>query len=196
MAAAPYASAEKRAELVSAASTLFHEQGLTRTTLAHVAQRAQVSLGNLYYYFKTKEALAEVVISEHERILRSHFDALTQAHGDPRIRLKLFVRAPLSAPERVVRFGCSHTSLCQEVEKLEPGSVLPTAAKQLLSAYLEWTAAQFEAYGFEQMEAAALGADLVGAVKGALLLANTMQSEELLKQQLARIERWLDRVCG
>ncbi len=195
MAAAPYASAEKRAELVSAASTLFHEQGFQRTTLAHVAQRAQVSLGNLYYYFKTKEALAVVVIGEHERTLRQHFAALTKAHGDPLIRLRLFVRAPLSASERVVRFGCSHTSLCQEVEKLEPGTVLPAAAKQLLAAYLEWTAEQFEQQAFEKKEAAALGADLVGSVKGALMLANAMQSQDLLKQQLGRIERWLERVC-
>jgi AcrR family transcriptional regulator len=42
---------------------------------------AGVQAGNVYYYFKTKEALAQVVIGEHERSLRETFGALTQAHG-------------------------------------------------------------------------------------------------------------------
>ncbi len=59
---AAYASADKRAELVAAATGLLHEQGFHRTTLADVAERASVPLGNVYYYFRTKEALAEAVI--------------------------------------------------------------------------------------------------------------------------------------
>jgi TetR/AcrR family transcriptional regulator, transcriptional repressor for nem operon len=64
--APPYAAAEKRTELVRAATRLLHEQGFQRTTLADVAERASVPLGNVYYSFKTKEALAEAVIASHE----------------------------------------------------------------------------------------------------------------------------------
>ena len=39
---APYASADKRAELIAAATRLLHEQGFHRTTLAHVADSAKV----------------------------------------------------------------------------------------------------------------------------------------------------------
>jgi AcrR family transcriptional regulator len=45
---AAYASTEKRAELVAAATHLLHEQGFHRTTLADVAGRADVPLGNVY----------------------------------------------------------------------------------------------------------------------------------------------------
>jgi len=189
---APYASEEKRAQLVAAAMQLFHEQGFQRTTLAHVAERAKVPPGNVYYYFKTKEALAEVVISEHERTLRARFDALTTAHRDPRTRLRLFVRSPLEAADSVVQFGCSHGSLCQEVEKLGRDSTLAKAATRLMSVYLEWTQEQFHALGIERREARALAADLVGATKGALLLANAMRSREILTRQLRRIEAWVD----
>src|SRR5579883_46467 len=51
-----YAATEKRAELVRAAKQLLHAQGFQRTTLADVARVAKVPLGNVYYYFKTKEA--------------------------------------------------------------------------------------------------------------------------------------------
>ena len=41
----------KRERLVDSARDLFHERGVQRTTLAEVAERAEVPLGNVYYYF-------------------------------------------------------------------------------------------------------------------------------------------------
>src|SRR5271168_2997878 len=147
MGPAPYASAEKRAELVAAATRLLHEQGFHRTTLAHVADSAKVPLGNVYYYFKTKDALAEAVISAHEEALRSRFASWTVAHGEPRSRLRCFVRAPLDFAEGVIQFGCPHGSLCQELEKLGPEAPLSRAAQRLLAVYVDWSSAQFQALG-------------------------------------------------
>src|SRR5271170_6439999 len=100
---APYASAEKRAELVAAATQLLHEQGFHRTTLADVAGRADVPLGNVYYYFKTKDALAEAVILAHEEALRERFAEWTRAHVEPRARLRCLVRAPLDFADKVIQ---------------------------------------------------------------------------------------------
>ncbi len=47
----------KRDRLVEAAKTMFYQQGVTRSTLADIAQQAQVPLGNVYYHFRTKDAL-------------------------------------------------------------------------------------------------------------------------------------------
>ena len=41
--------------LLEAANKLVHQQGFNQTTLADIAKAAQVPLGNVYYYFKTKE---------------------------------------------------------------------------------------------------------------------------------------------
>ena len=189
---APYASADKRAELVAAATRLLHEQGFHRTTLAHVASSARVPLGNVYYYFRTKDALAEAVITAHEEALRSRFAAWTGAHREPRARLRYFVRAPLDFADGVIQFGCPHGSLCQELEKLGPDAPLSRAAQRLLAVYIDWAEVQFLAHGVTRREARALAADLVGAVQGAMLLAYTMRSKELLTHQLRRVEKWLD----
>src|SRR5580704_12100356 len=103
-----YASADKRAELVTAATALLHEQGFHRTTLADVASLASVPLGNVYYYFKTKEALAEAVIAAHEQALRERFASWDAAHGAPRERLRQLVRAPLDTSDQIIQFGCPH----------------------------------------------------------------------------------------
>ena len=47
----------KRDRLVQAALTVTYQQGFQATTLADIAQFAEVPLGNVYYYFRTKEAL-------------------------------------------------------------------------------------------------------------------------------------------
>jgi len=189
-----YASADKRAELVTAATVLLHEQGFHRTTLADVADRASVPLGNLYYYFKTKEALAEAVIAAHEQALHARFASWDAAHRDPRARLRRLVRAPLDTSDRVIQFGCPHGSLCQELEKLGAEAPLARAAARLLAVYVDWSSAQFQALGCDRRESRALAADLVVSVQGTMLVAHTLRSAALLAAQLRRVERWLDGV--
>lgn len=46
----------KRERLIDAAKEQFYQYGIARTTLAEIAQRAQVPLGNVYYHFRRLEA--------------------------------------------------------------------------------------------------------------------------------------------
>lgn len=189
--ATAYQSSEKRSELVRAAKGLLYRQGLQRTTLADVADKAEVPLGNVYYYFKTKAALAEAVIAAHEAALREHLAALDAAHSDPRERLRALVRAPLDSAGDVIRFGCPHGSLCQELEKLAPDAPLAHAAARLFQVYLGWAEQQFRALG-DHRTSRERAVELIAALQGTMLLANTMRSHELLARQLRRLERLLD----
>ncbi|HEY4183235.1 MAG TPA: helix-turn-helix domain-containing protein [Kofleriaceae bacterium] len=188
---AAYASEEKRNVLVQSAKTLLHEQGFARTTLADVADRAGVPLGNVYYYFKSKEAIAQAVIEAHEADLRTMFASWTAKYRDPRSRLVRLVRAPLDS-RSIVQFGCPHGSLCQELEKLGAKTLLARAAARLLAAYLEFAEEQFRSSGFRAREARARATDLIASLQGTMLLAHTTRSRELLASQLKRVERWLD----
>ena len=190
-AVAPYDSAEKRFELVRAASHLLHEQGFYRTTLADVAGRAAIPLGNVYYYFRTKEALAEAVVHGHVSALEAHLAGFVVAHVDPRKRLRALVLGPLGYVDLVVRFGCPHGSLCQELDKLSSDSPLARAAARLLGVYIEWANTQFRALGFAPRDARSRAQDLVGSIQGAMLIAHTMRSRATLERQLHRLERSL-----
>jgi AcrR family transcriptional regulator len=61
----------KRDRLLEAAKTLFYQQGVTGTTLADIAEQAEVPLGNVYYHFRTKHALVDAVIQAHVQELQS-----------------------------------------------------------------------------------------------------------------------------
>ena len=141
---APYASGDKRAELVLAATRLLHEQGFHRTTLADVAgRRTRFRSATSTTILKTKEALAEAVIVAHELALRGLFAfSWVSAHRDPRERLRRVARAPLASSDSVVQFGCPHGSLCQELEKLGADAPLAKAGGPLLAVYIDWAEEQ------------------------------------------------------
>ena len=63
----------KRDRLIEAAKIMFYQQGVTGTTLADIAQQAQVPLGNVYYHFRTKENFVRAVL---ERMYEEMFSAL------------------------------------------------------------------------------------------------------------------------
>ena len=193
---AAYNSIEKRNELVRAARELLHERGFHRTSLADVAELARVPLGNVHYYFKTKERLAEAVIASHEAMLRERFEFWSKKHAEPRKRLRELLRSPLDSSDSVIQFGCPHGSLCQELEKLASGTPLAQAGARLLTVYVDWCEAQFRALGARPREARALAEQLVSSMQGTMLLAHTMRSRELLQSQLRRIELWLNGVVS
>ena len=55
---------DKRIRLIEAAMILIHQQSFNLTTLADIAHKADVPLGNVYYYFKKKEDIGEAVIEK------------------------------------------------------------------------------------------------------------------------------------
>lgn len=76
--------------LLQATAELLEEQGYARLTTNHVAQRAGVSIGSLYQYFPSKEALCHVLAERHfqhyaQRYLE-RLDALATAPVETQVR--------------------------------------------------------------------------------------------------------------
>src|SRR5437773_11726321 len=106
----------KRDRLIEAAKIMFYQQGVTGTTLADIAQQAQVPLGNVYYHFRTKEALVEAVVQAHTQELQSLFRKWERI-ADPCQRLLALLKTAREQEQALGRYGCPHGSLCQEIDK-------------------------------------------------------------------------------
>ena len=89
----------KRERLVGAATQLLHQQGAERTTLADIANAADVPAGNVYYYFKTKDDVIAAVIEAHAQQTRATLALIDAHHRSPKSRLKALVR-DFTAPAR------------------------------------------------------------------------------------------------
>jgi TetR/AcrR family transcriptional regulator, transcriptional repressor for nem operon len=181
----------KRERLIDGARDLIHEQGVHRTTLAEVAERAEVPLGNVYYYFKTKDELVGAVLDGY----REQAAALTQAferHRSPQARLKALARNWADMSETVARHGCPMGTLCAELDKTEGGHDRDAAA--VMSLIVDWADSQFRLLG--KRDARDLAVALVAGIQGAALLANTFRDPTILTRQTRHLERWIDAIAS
>jgi AcrR family transcriptional regulator len=76
----PAAMEEKKGRIEEAAKQLFIKQGFHATSTRNIAVRAGTSLGNLYNYYPTKEAILRSIISKYQKViderLKSIFDQI------------------------------------------------------------------------------------------------------------------------
>jgi AcrR family transcriptional regulator len=166
---------------------MLHEQGVERTTIADVAAAADVPVGNVYYYFKTKDELVEAVVDCHVGDLRTMLASL-ERHRTPQARLKALIRALAEQREIVAVHGCPHGSLCSELDKRDDGADRTVAS--LVQIPIDWATEQFRQLG--RRDARDLGVALIAAYHGAALLTNTLRDPEVLAREGRRLERWID----
>jgi TetR/AcrR family transcriptional regulator, transcriptional repressor for nem operon len=178
----------KRERLIAAALQLLHQQGVERTTLADIAQAADVPVGNVYYYFKTKDEVIGAVIDAHVQQVKTTLAAIEARHRSPKSRLKAFVREFTAQSELVAQFGCPLGSLCSELDKRVTVPGLPAA--ELMRLPIEWAEDQFRSLG--RPDARDCAVDLLAAYEGSALLANTMRDPKILSGAARRLDRWID----
>jgi len=177
----------KRELLVAGTRDVIHRQGVEKTTIAHIAQAAEVPVGNVYYYYKTKDELVAAAIDSHARDVRAMLDSL-ERHRTPQARLKALVRALTDQRELAARSGCPLGSLCSELDKRNAG--LDRVCAQLLQAPIEWAQQQFTMLG--RRDAHDLAVALIASYQGIALLTNTFRDPELMTREARRLERWID----
>src|SRR3989344_1718817 len=106
----------KRARLLEAAYKLVYQQGFNQTTLADIAQEAAVPLGNVYYYFKTKEDIGSALIEHRANFYRGVIDSWNKL-PDPKRRILALIQMVFDEREVLAKSGCPIGSLCQELHK-------------------------------------------------------------------------------
>jgi TetR/AcrR family transcriptional regulator, transcriptional repressor for nem operon len=177
----------KRERLIAGARQVLHEQGVETTTLADIAGAADVPVGNVYYYFKTKDELVAAAIGDHARDIETTLASL-ERHRTPKARLKAFVRMLVDQRELTARYGCPHGTLCSELDKRE--DALARDCAELIRLPIAWTERQFRAMG--RRDARDLAVAMIASYQGIALLTNTLRDPELMTREGRRLERWID----
>lgn len=178
----------KRERLASAAAQVLHEQGVEKTTIADIARAADVPLGNVYYYFKTKDQLIEAAIDAHAQGLAGLI-AVLDALPTPQDRLKALLSGWVDQRELTARYGCPTGSLASELDKRDDG--LDQTLAKVMRVLLDWAEGQFRAMGRVE-DARELAVALIAAYQGISLLTNTFRDPDLMTAEARRLERWID----
>lgn len=182
---------DKRSRLIAAADKLFHEQGVNTTTLANIAQLADVPLGNVYYYFKSKDSIVTAVIEHRRRIIQQQFDNLNTL-GDAKSRLQGLLKQNIEDVQVTSNFGDILGSLCQELGK--QGGKISTDAASIMNDIVHWVENQFASLGKDAATANQMAINLVATMQGMNLLTLTFKNADYARNQTQYLIDWIDSV--
>lgn len=176
-----------RVRLLQAAEKVTYRHGFGKAALADIANAARVPLGNVYYYFKTKDDIGAAVID----LRLSRFTKLLQelnTAGSPKDRLCAFVDIKIKNREALARSGCPVGTLCSELHK--DGGTIAKKSTALLAEALAWMEAQFEALG-KGGDSRGLAIHLLSATQGVSVLAHTFHDPRLIEIEAERLKKWI-----
>jgi len=180
---------DKRERLIDAADELIYQQTFNSTTLADIATRAEVPLGNVYYYFKTKDDILKAVVQKRAAELQGQFATWEQQLPNAKERLQAFIAHTTQTSETTAQFGSSLGSLCQELGKST--GELANLAADLMHKTLGWIEAQFKTLGKGE-QSVILAKYLIASLQGASLLTLTFKDPSLVQRQTKNLEQWLE----
>jgi AcrR family transcriptional regulator len=89
-----------RAEIVAVASRLFAEKGVGETTMAEIADGAGLQQSSLYYYFRSRDAILQEILSTVNRVPLEFVDRLKREGGPAPVRLYRLIRFDVAALSR------------------------------------------------------------------------------------------------
>ena len=180
--------AQKRRQLVEGARRMIYHQGVERTTLADVATEANVAVGNIFYYFKTKDELVDAIIEDYSESGDETL-ALLDRRRTPRTRLRAFVEAIDTGRDTISQYGCPLGTLASELSKRSAFEA-SSGSQNLLGSKVDWAERQFREMGHP--DARDLAVTLIAAYQGLAVLTHSLRDPELLHRQSQRLLRWID----
>lgn len=179
----------KRDRLIDSAAMLFHHNGLTSTSLADIAKHADIPIGNVYYYFKTKEELALAAVSKRKEQFSAAYALLEEHIPDPRQRLIEAMYYFEKVRDEYTRFGCPIGKIISDADS-EKDNVVQTAA-QVLEDFVLWAERQFRQLG-HGTDARRYGASLMAGIQGATIMAKAMRQPQIISDEIARLVQWIE----
>lgn len=182
-------AATTRQQVIEAADRLFYERGFEATSFADIAGAVQISRGNFYYHFKTKDEILDAVIAlrfAHTRAMLEDWETLSP---EPAARIESFIHLLAANRASIMARGCPVGTLCQELAKLD--HLARPAATGLFALFREWLARQFVALGHGSESALVLAEHLLARSQGVATLANAFRDEAFVAREVAALEEWL-----
>lgn len=179
--------ADTRTRLLEAAERTTYLYGFGSTSIADIAKAAKVPLGNVYFYFKTKDeiggAIVELRVSRFKKLLQD----LDKADS-PRERLCGFVDIKIRNRETLACGGCPVGTLCSELQKY--GGAAAKKSRVLFAEAIAWMEKQFEGLG-KGADSRGYAVHLLSATQGVSVLAHTFHDPTMIAREAELLKEWI-----
>src|SRR6266576_2964221 len=183
----PKTKTDKRSRLIQTAVKLAYRHGFRTTSLADIAEAAKVPVGNVYYYFKTKDEIGEAIVEQRLAQLAAQRQQWSEA-GSPKDRLCACVEAVFENKDFLAQRGCAVGTFCSELHKA--GGSVATRATEIFAQHLVWIESQFRALG-KGKDSNGLAVHLLSAMQGVSILAHAFHDSGLVVAETKRLKSWI-----
>jgi AcrR family transcriptional regulator len=181
-----------REHIVDAADDLFYRQGFEHTSFSDIADAVQISRGNFYYYFKTKDEILDTVINERLANTQKMLERWEVEGETPEDRIRSFIFILIANRADIKRYGCPVGTLCSELAKLNHAS--QDEANKLFTLFRTWLRRQFALLGREDADELAM--HLLARSQGAATLTSAFRDERFIRQEVEKMCDWLGSCVG
>lgn len=181
-----------RDHIVEAADQLFYRQGYERTSFSDIAEAVQISRGNFYYHFKSKDEILDAVIGLRLVNTGRMLDAWEAEAETPADRIRSFIRILIANRAKIMRYGCPVGTLCGELAKLDHAA--KSDASRIFTLFRDWLRRQFSLLG-RDTDADALAMHLLARSQGIATLASAFSDEAFIEAEIGQLYDWLEALC-
>jgi AcrR family transcriptional regulator len=177
-----------REYIVEAANRLFYQRGFEHTSFSDIAETVQISRGNFYHHFKSKDEILDAVIGERRANTLKMLERWESEGKKPLERIRSFIHILIVNGEKIRRYGCPVGTLCTELAKLDHAS--QGEAKELFELFREWLRRQFMLLGCTS-DADELALHLLARSQGVAVLANAVGGDDFVRREVRQLDDWL-----
>ena len=179
-------SKRNRDRLVNAAAELLWRCGYDRTSLADIATEAGVPIGNVYYYFRSKAALADAVARLMDSETRAALSGINAAHPAPDQRLAALLALFSSSNAARTERGCPIARASRDFRNDAPDAA--ERAGRIFGRIGDWLAEQLQTK-LSSEEARGRARQWLMAWQGAITLAHAGNDRSVLDEAIAELNR-------
>jgi AcrR family transcriptional regulator len=177
-----------REHIVDAADQLFYQRGFDHTSFTDIADAVQISRGNFYHHFRSKDEILDAVIGVRRTNTLKLLARWEHEARDPEDCIRSFIRILISNGDKIMKHGCPVGTLCTELAKLDHAS--RSDANELFALFRGWLRRQFTLLG-RKADADELALHLLARSQGVAVLANSIRDTAFVRREVRHLDAWL-----
>jgi AcrR family transcriptional regulator len=181
-----------RERIVTATGELFRRNGYHGTSMKEITAAAGATMGSLYHFFPGgKDELAAEVLTTSGAAYRALFEAFADEAANATAAVDSFFHGAAAVLDDVDFIEiCAIGTVAREVASTN--DQLRRAADAVFDSWIDAAARRFETDGFDAATARELGATVVAALEGGILLARTARDSTIMTTMAAHLRTVID----
>jgi len=177
-----------RQRIVAAADELFYQQGYENTSFNDIANAVEISCGNFYFHFKSKDEILKAVIDKRLENIKHMLVDWEQNYHKPIDKLLAYIDMLYSNQGNIKNHGCPIGVMCTELNKAN--HFMLSDAVEMHTLFKDWLTQQFELLG-KGKEANQLSMHLLARAQGIASITHTFENTDFLKKEIKQLKEWL-----